>query len=145
MDISAKHLPNRFKRNIPMADKKEMIRMLELSAAFKNAVESKYANDIAVQKKVQATVTQAEIESAGEKMIALSMEAMGLTLGGEPSESFLKANMEMFEFGAEVLARAIPVAELAACMPEELKNDADVEALKELGAPTLAKIAAFKP
>jgi hypothetical protein len=126
-----------------MANQK-LLRLVELTAAFKEAVESRHGNDVALQQKVMQSVKPEEIAAAQDKMAGLQIEGLQLLMGGEPSDKFLGTTLELLDLGAEFTMRALPIEEMAACMPADLKNDEDIAELQKNNAPTLAKIAAFK-
>jgi hypothetical protein len=127
-----------------MADKK-LMRIVELSAVFKDAVEGKLGNDAALAKKAQAALKPGELEQVQGKMEDVMNESFELMFGKEPTDSFLQKNLDLLEWGAEFTLRVVPVERVAECMPAELKSEDNIAELQKRGAPTLAKIAAFKP
>jgi hypothetical protein len=62
----------------------------------------------------------------------------------ELSDEFSKGNIALCEMVADICLRAVPPAKFAEFVPEELKNQADADTLRSLGAPKLAGLCEFK-
>jgi hypothetical protein len=127
-----------------MADE-NLTRITELCAAFKEAVEAlPEIQDPALVEKVLESLKPGEQEKAQELAEAVVAESLSLVFGGEPSDDFLKKNIGLCEITADIFSRVIAEEKIAACVPAGLKNAADAQALRGLGAPKLASLCSPK-
>lgn len=124
----------------------ELTRLATLAAQFKEAVESSpLVSDPAIAAKVQSSVTAQEMEQVQDLLGDVMSEAMGLAFGGEPSESFLKKNLQIADLMTEFMLRAVPEKQLAAIIPQDQKTEANSKAFEAAKAPALAKLFVPKP
>ena len=129
-----------------MTDKKpneKLKNLVELSVAFKNAVEQEFGKNAAVTAKVRASVTAEEMSELQSLAMQLAAGGLGAAFGGIDDE-FLKLNLKAADVTADIAGRAIEKDELVKLLPEELASEENVKALEANEATYLANLCKHK-
>lgn len=124
----------------------KLMRVTELGAKFKDAVEKKFGSDRKLAAEMMTKIKPGELEAVQEKLQAVVEEAMEYAFGDKkPTGEFIKKNLEIVDLTAEFALRVLPAEKLAPLVPSELKSDENVQFLRDNGAKSLADVSAFKP
>lgn len=124
---------------------KDLERANNLCLAFKMALEERYEKDAQLQTKVIKSMNPREIRHLRKKIDELRYSALQYAVGGNPSETFLKKHISLANDAAGFVGRSLSRKEMAALIPPEFKNEADVKVLRKARAPHLAKLCKMKP
>ncbi|MBI3440917.1 MAG: hypothetical protein HY052_03795 [Proteobacteria bacterium] len=117
-------------------------RLVEGLAVFNEALNDKMGQDESVGHKIAQNIQPYEKEVLQEKMHSYTILAMNHK-GDEPSEDLLRLNVELTEMGVEFSLRVVSKEYVAACIPADLKNQADIGLLRNWGAYNLADLCAL--
>jgi hypothetical protein len=115
----------------------------KLCFSFTRAVE----NDVSkqtyeVREQILACIkSNPTLDKLAEKIVDYSFR---LPSGVEPSIESLKMKIEFAEVWTDICMRVFLPATIADIIPAELKNQADADTLRSLGAPKLASLCEFK-
>jgi hypothetical protein len=127
---------------------KNLFRISDLCLDFKSAaINSLEIQSSEIQEKYLASIDSVEMEKIQTLQEELENEIDTFSKKSvlpQFPDSFLKKNLEMCEMIADICLRVIPSETVSHFIPKELKNQADADTLRSLGAPKLASLCEFK-
>jgi hypothetical protein len=125
-------------------DKNQLIRLAGIAAAFNDAVGKKIENDPVIEQKILTSLTGDDITRLMKLRDETEEMAMPYLLGeGDPAEleeKLAPTVIEVVEIFTRAASGAVSERDLAACMPDDAKNQETADAFRKHGAPTLARL-----